>query len=158
MTSTDSLLGYYERNACSPQWLEFNRGLAFELSAGLPPEEIRALFKRVGSHMANAMPVPRCDSLPELQAVFNERWESIAWGFSSLREEDDFLEITHACSPLVMAFGPASSAWAYGFFEGAYQAWFASQGVPSVLRVSADEPAAAAATPQIVLRLSRIHP
>lgn len=158
MTLTDSLLGYYERNACSPQWLEFNRGLALELSAGLPPEEIRALFKRVGNHMASAMPVPRCDSLQELQAGFNARWESIAWGFCTLREEEEFLEIAHACSPLAMAFGPASSAWTSGLFEGAYQAWFAAQGLPSVLRVSADEPATPVATPQIVLRLSKAHP
>ncbi|WP_307690264.1 cellulose biosynthesis protein BcsD [Variovorax ginsengisoli] len=158
MTSTDSLLGYYERNACSPQWLEFNRGLALELSAGLPSEEIRALFKRIGSHMAQAMPLARCDSLQELQAEFNARWASIAWGFSSLREEEDFLEIIHACSPLAVAFGPASSEWISGFFEGAYQVWFAAQGIPSVLRVRAEEPAITSAASQIVLRLSRVHP
>ena len=50
MTTTTSLIGYYERITCSAQWLDFTRALAAELSAGLPPEENRRLFFRIGEH------------------------------------------------------------------------------------------------------------
>ncbi|MES2533709.1 MAG: cellulose biosynthesis protein BcsD [Pseudomonadota bacterium] len=153
MNFPETPLGYYERTSCSAQWLEFNRALAAELSAGLPPEEVRQLFARIGAQVATALPIGRCDSVPELQAGFNARWESISWGFSSLREVADHLEITHACSPFAMAFGPASADWAGGFFEGAYQTWFASQGIPAGLHVRAEAPAAGSS--QIVLRLGK---
>lgn len=153
MNFPETPLGYYERTSCSVQWLAFNRALAGELSAGLPPEEVRNLFARIGAQVAATMPIGRCDSVPELQAGFNACWERISWGYSSLREEADHLEITHACSPFAMAFGPASTDWAGGFFEGAYQTWFASQGIPSGLRVRAEAPMAASA--QLVLRLGK---
>ncbi len=154
MNFPETPLGYYERTSCSVQWLEFNRALAAELSSGLPPQEVRQLFSRIGAQVATALPVDRCDSVAELQAGFNSRWESISWGFSNLREEADYLEITHACSPFAMAFGPVSTDWAGGFFEGAYQTWFVSQGIPVGLQVRV-EASSAADSRQIVLKLGK---
>lgn len=136
--------------------MEFNRALASELSAGLPPEDIRDLFRRIGERVAQALPVDRCDTVEQLHTGFNARWESIDWGFATLHEQSDHLQIIHACSPLAMAFGPESKAWATGFFEGAYQAWFVAQGTPPDLRVRADvsEPDG---WPQVSLRLDRFQ-
>lgn len=157
MISDASLLDYYERSHCSVQWLEFNRAFAAELSEGLPAEEIRKLFYRIGSRIAEALPVARCDTIDELQHAVNARWDAIGWGFGTLHEEGELLRITHACSPLAVAFGPESGPeWAAGFFEGAYGAWFAGQGMPAGLRVEAEVPATpASASPQILLRLGR---
>lgn len=153
MNSSDPALGYYERTSCSAQWVDFNRALAAELAAGLPPEEVRQLFARIGTQIATSLPVARCDSVAELQASFNARWEGISWGVCNLREAADYLEITHACSPFAMAFGPASLGWAGGFFEGVYQTWFASQGIPAGLHVIADAEAPGSST--FVLRLGK---
>ena len=157
MTDKDLLLSYYERSTCSAQWMEFNRALASELSAGLPPEDIRQLFRRIGERVALALPVDRCDTVEQLRAGFNARWESIDWGFATLHEQPDHLRIVHACSPLAMAFGPESDQWATGFFEGAYQAWFAAQGTPPNLRVHA-EGADVDGLPQVTLRLGKVQP
>jgi hypothetical protein len=135
MTPLSPALAYYERTACSAQWLAFNRALAMELSAGLPPEENRRLFARIGERVAQQLPVARCTTLGELEDAFNARWESIGWGFGRLEEGAQTLSITHDCSPLAVAFGADATGWTSGFLEGAYQAWFQAQGSPAGLRV-----------------------
>lgn len=157
MTAKDPILDYYERATCSVQWMDFNRALAAELSAGLPSEELRLLFRRIGERIAQALPVARCDTVEELSTSFNARWSTINWGFASLHDDGDHLRITHACSPLATAFGPESQDWAPGFFEGAYQTWFSAQGIPSSLRVRADD-MDAGGLPQVVLLLGRFPP
>jgi len=157
MISDDALLHYYERTTCSPQWLEFNRAMAAELGAGLPPAELRALFFRIGERVAQTLPVARCDTLEELQAAFNARWEPIGWGLAALQDQGEHLQITHACSPLSIAFGEHAVAdWAVGFLEGAYQAWFAAQGVPPTLSVRAVAPHPPTQR-QVLLRLGKDH-
>lgn len=137
MNSSSHVLAYYERTACSPQWLAFNRALALELSAGLPPEESRRLFARIGERVAQQLPVARCNTLAELERAVNARWEAIGWGFGRLEEGAETLSITHDCSPLAAAFGAEAAGWTSGFLEGAYQAWFRAQGSPAGLRVQA---------------------
>lgn len=154
METAASFIQYYERNSCSSQWLEFNRGLAAELSAGLPPEDLRQLFFRIGQRLANAMPVPPCNTLGDLQAEFNARWSDIDWGFTTLSEDADCVFITHACSPIAVAFGPDATNWSIGFFEGVYQGWFDAQQMPSSLQVQALQ-SDAQDGPRIGLRLAK---
>jgi len=154
MEETLRFIDHYERKACSAQWLAFNRGMAAELGAGLPPEDLHQLFFRIGERVAHALPVPPCATLGELEGHFNAHWDGIDWGFSALREETDGLHIRHACSPLAMAFGPESTGWSNGFFEGVYQTWFGSQRMPASLRVLA-LPTPSQAGPVIELLLAR---
>ncbi|MFM9922979.1 cellulose biosynthesis protein BcsD [Variovorax sp. H27-G14] len=154
---TGAFIEYYERNSCSSQWLEFNRGMALELSAGLPPEDLRQLFFRVGQRFAQALPNPPCATLDELQEQFNARWNGIHWGFTVLSEDAEGVAIAHACSPIAAAFGPATTNWSVGFFEGVYQAWFDAQHMPAELRVQALQPDAEAG-PRIDLRLKKALP
>ncbi|MET3180076.1 hypothetical protein EJP69_27455 [Variovorax gossypii] len=156
METGATFIDYYDKKSCSSQWLEFNRGMAAELSAGLPPEDLRQLFCRVGQHFAQALPIPPCRTLEELQDRFNEHWDRIDWGFTVLSEESDGVAITHACSPIAMAFGPETTGWSVGFFEGVYQAWFDSQRMPASLRVQALKTAAAQGEPRVDLRLSKV--
>ena len=155
MTIQDPFLDYYERITCSAQWKQFNRALAAELSVGLPPEENRQLFVRIGERVVQGMPVARCNTLGELQAAFNAQWEAIDWGFCTLQETGEHLSITHVCSPLAMAFGPDATEWSSGFFEGAYQAWFVAQGIPPELRVRTEAPIEAGGPSKVVLKLAR---
>ncbi len=137
MTPSSPALAYYERMACSPQWLAFNHALALELSAGLPLEENRRLFARIGERVAQQFPLVRCNTLAEFEGAVNARWEAIGWGFGRLEEGAETLSITHDCSPLAAAFGADAAGWTCGFLEGAYQAWFRAQGSPAGLRVQA---------------------
>lgn len=159
MHPTSDALAYYERSACSMQWLAFNRALALELNAGLPPDESRQLFARIGARVAGQFPLARCSTLTDLEAAFNARWEAIGWGFSRLAEDPETLSIVHACSPLAMAFGTEAADWTCGFLEGAYQAWFQAQGSPAGLRVRA-LPAAVdgSAGTQVHLALGKFQP
>lgn len=153
--STESILAYYEKTNGAVQWTGFNQAFAAELCAGLPSEEIRLLFFRIGTRVALASPVPRCNTLDELQMAFNERLQTIGWGFSTLQEQGEQLHISHACSPLAVAFGPTSgNEWTASFFEGVYQAWFDAQGMPAGLRVRAEEQASLSSS-QILLTFGR---
>jgi len=156
METGATFIDYYEKKSCSAQWLEFNRGMAAELSAGLPPEDLRQLFFRIGQRLAHALPIPPCRTLGELQDEFNARWDGIDWGFAVLNEEADGVAISHACSPVAAAFGPESTGWSVGFFEGAYQTWFEAQHMPSNLRVHALTEVHAG--PRVDLRLARVDP
>ena len=153
MTDPDHALNYYERITCSVQWRAFGPALAAELAEGLPQDELRALFFRIGQRVASGSPLAKVDTVLELQSAFNAHWSAVDWGFTTLQETDEHLVLTHDCSPLAMAFGPPSLAWTAGFFEGAYQTWFVAQGIPRPLRVRADD----AATPssRVVLKLGR---
>lgn len=158
MTPPSPALAYYERTACSAQWLAFNRALAIELGAGLPSEENRRLFARIGERVARELPVAHCNTLSELEDAFNARWASIGWGFSRLEEGAQTLSITHDCSPLAVAFGADAAGWTSGFLEGAYQAWFQTQGSPVGLRVRAmarNEEAADTPATQVRLALGK---
>jgi hypothetical protein len=137
MMTDEFTLNYYERITCSSQWRSFNRALAAELIESLPEEENRKLFARIGRRMAQDLPLARCDTLAQLQDAFNARWERIDWGFGTLGEAEDHVAIVHACSPMAMAFGSGTSGWTEGLLEGAYQTWFAAQGMPTLLGVRA---------------------
>lgn len=155
MISTDAILEYHEKTNRSAQWEGFNQAFASVISTRLPSEEICKLFFRIGSRMAQTLPVARCDTLDELQIAFNARLQTIGWGFSSLHVQGEHLYISHACSPLAESFGPASGPeWTSSFFEGVYQTWFESQGVTAGLRVCAEamsEPSSS----QILLKFGR---
>ena len=155
MISTESVLEYYEKTNGAVQWTVFNQAFAAELCAGLPSEELRLLFFRIGTRVAHASPVPHCNTLKELQTAFNERLQTIGWGFSTLHEQGEHLHISHACSPLAVAFGATpGNEWTASFFEGVYQAWFDAQGVPAGLRVRAEEQASPSSS-QIFLTFGR---
>jgi hypothetical protein len=157
MEPLPSILRHYEQAACAKQWLEFNRALGVELSAGLAPEDLRQLFFRIGQRLALSLPVARCETFSALQAGLNDRWDAIQWGFGTLNEAADCVLITHACSPLASAFGPEAGDWGTGFFEGAYQTWFEAQGMPSTLRVRAEPRGTQTQDlPQIGLRLAKV--
>lgn len=126
---------HYSEHAATPEWLHFHRALALELAAGLPDEEVRWLFARVGQRVAEALPVPRCEDTAQLQQAFNDHWAALGWGVTVLEEQGAALRIVHACSPLARQFGPESGDWAAGFFEGVYGRWFESQGLPANLAV-----------------------
>jgi len=132
-----SRMAYLRQALCSLQWLQFNRCMAAELAQGLPPEELQALFRRLGQRFAQALPVPSCASLEQLEQAFNAHWEPLRWGYVVLSEQAACLDIRHACHPLDAAFAPEGAQWAPAFFEGVYQTWLSAQGSPATLRVTA---------------------
>lgn len=124
-TVEPAVVEYFAELQCSRQWKGFLRALAEEFSQQLTEADLQALMRRLGMRLAQANPLPVCQTLDELQLAMGRVWVSQDWGWVALAETQGSLRISHFCAPLFTAFGPQSSAWAPAFLEGVYQAWFA---------------------------------
>jgi len=119
-----AIVEYFAELQCSRQWKGFLRVLAEEFVEQLSEADLRALMLRLGARFARATPLPACRTLDELQIAMGRVWVGQDWGWVTLEEGPENLRISHFCAPLFTAFGPASTAWAPAFLEGAYQEWF----------------------------------
>ncbi|WP_353253072.1 cellulose biosynthesis protein BcsD [Salinisphaera sp. PC39] len=113
---------------CNRQWRPFLQALAKEMNAQLPDTERRGLFYAMGRRMVEYLPTPDASDLKRLEASINEAWRAIDWGLVQVDETDDFISITHYCSPLRAAFGAESLVWTPALLEGVYAEWFAALG------------------------------
>jgi hypothetical protein len=120
------------RHQCSRQWRHFLHAMAAEFSAALSPADLRTLSKRIGSRLAAELPLAPQPTLEGVEAEMSRIWKDLDWGWVTLVQQPDCLDIRHFCSPLTAAFGPAGAEWAAGFLEGVYQQWFDQQGAPGL--------------------------
>ena len=123
-TVESAVVEYFAELQCSRQWKGFLRVLAEEFSQQLSEADLQALMRRLGARLAQANPLPACQTLDELQLAMGRVWVSQDWGWVALAEMQGSLRISHFCAPLFNALGPASSGWAPAFLEGVYQTWF----------------------------------
>ena len=136
---SDRLLDYYEAGHCAMQWRGFMRALAGEFAEALPTHDLKRLMARIGARYAAEHPIDGCDNLDEWATAANARWQQSDFGYAVLRDHPQHLEIRHYGAPLVRAMGPDSAAWAVGFLEGVYQAWFVQAGMGTGLEVRAED-------------------
>ncbi len=122
-------------NQAARQWKQFLRALAAEFSDQLAEADLRGMMQRVGGRLAAQLPLPRCDTLAQMQHAMSDVWQGCDWGWVELHETADHLAIRHFCSPLRAAFGDQHLRWTPAFLEGVYQQWFHSMGSGSTLRV-----------------------
>lgn len=137
------ILGYYQDQQISSQWLDFLRILAKELMEQADSEELHSLMFSTGDRLAAAFDgkLPRITDLDCLEDELNAYWRYMNWGYVHLDEDSDQISIAHYACPLATAFGEDALPWAIGFLEGFYQKIFHSLGASPHLRIrSADAP------------------
>lgn len=130
-----AIYDYVSGAQANRQWKHFLAALAAEFSEQLPDLDLRAMMQRIGVRFATQLPLPRCDTVPQMQDAMSQLWASCDWGWVELHESADHLAIRHYCSPLRAAFGEQHLRWTPAFLEGVYQQWFQSMGSGSTLRV-----------------------
>ena len=77
--------------------------------------------------MARLLPLRHCASLEELEDDINSVLEGVDWGWMRLRENDNFIEITHGAYPLVPQ-DEGRRSWLVPILEGLYSGWLGEQG------------------------------
>ena len=130
---------YHAVRSCSPQWRVFLSAFAMELRVGADPAEVRGFLRQIGRRMADAMILPKTDTVEALEEAMNEAWSRIEWGWVRLFPEDDSLRIVHGAYPNAFS-DPSNAVWPDGaaaVMEGVYGQWMLAQGSPvsTVLRV-----------------------
>ncbi len=120
---------YLARRNIAPQWRAFLRALAETLDEKLDAQARTALMRAIGQRMAQAMPLPRCDTLAALEIRINDALATIDWGYCTLSLEPGAgrLVVRHTAAPAIAASGDPVGRWVGAVLEGLYGAWFAGQ-------------------------------
>jgi len=111
------------------------RALGEEFSQHLPAADLRRIMRRVGQRFGAAVTLPNCRRVDDLQDAMNDVWHRLEWGWVTLDESSEALNIVHHVSPLI-ALGDAAAEWSPALLEGVYECWFGSLGAGERLAVS----------------------
>lgn len=120
-------LRYYVEQHCSRQWVHFLAAMFAEFEERVDPMEADQFLETLGSRMARALPLRRCESLEELEDDINAVIEGIDWGWVRIAESGRFIEIAHGAYPLIPQ-DEARRSWLVPILEGVYTEWLGSQG------------------------------
>ncbi len=134
---SEVLLAYVRSQQVAPQWQDFLRALAAELTSQADEEALRTLFHSIGTRMAEGIQATyqEIDTLPALEQTLNEYWGGMQWGWVELGEHEGFVELTHFLAPLAQAFGDGSLGWSAALLEGFYQTVFQQLGAAPSLQL-----------------------
>jgi len=119
----------------SPQWVDFLGLLSEALSAQLEPVEYRQLLVRLGEGFANQNPLPPCAGLNQLSDAMNVVWKRMQWGYVSVSDLGQALNVVHRACPLPAALQLDADV-AGGFLEGVYGVWLKAAGAPDELALT----------------------
>ena len=125
---------YCTLSTCSLQWRAFLASLAIELHLGSESEEVRTFLRAVGSRLASRLPLPKVETLEELETAMNRVWLEVNWGWVRLGADDEGIWIVHGSYPTVMV-EDDPDLWSLGcsaVLEGVYSHWLTAQGSPGV--------------------------
>jgi hypothetical protein len=120
-------LQYYARQQCSRQWVHFMAAMFAEFEERVDASEANQFLAALGHKMARLLPLRNCASLEELEDDINSVLEGIDWGWMRLRENENFIEITHGAFPLVPQ-DEHRRSWLVPILEGLYGGWLGEQG------------------------------
>lgn len=120
---------YLARRGVSAQWRGFVAALMETLGEHLDGQARAALMRALGRRMADAMPLPHCDTLLELERRINDALAATAWGYAEIAVDIDGrrLVVTHHAAPAIGVGEDAEGSWVAAVLEGLYGTWFASQ-------------------------------
>jgi hypothetical protein len=119
----------------SHQWPSLVVALAAELSEGGRPEAARRFLRQVGRRMAFSTPLPKAETLQDMEDAINWAWAAHDWGWVRLFAHEEDVRIIHGGWPELSG-TPGAEAWAdtaAAILEGVYAAWFEAQGSPLTL-------------------------
>lgn len=125
------LISYLESQRRPAQWGFMAQALVHEVASELSPEEARRLLVQAGLRAGQALSLPQCDSIADLEVAANQHWTDLGWGVASFIEHQDHLEIRHEAVPSEVP----SIEGVGAFLEGVYQQWFFALGAGSHLHV-----------------------
>lgn len=122
----NAVADYFRAQQIPLQWAPILRALAAELDQQSDPQALRSLFAAVGRRYAAEMAsqFQGMDSLADLNQACNALWARTDWGYVTMTEADEWIDIEHNCAPLSNAFGPDALEWSVGLLEGFYQTVF----------------------------------
>ncbi len=154
----NTLPAYFRQHQVSPQWLTVLRAMAQVLQAGQNETGPKALFFKIGEHLAHDIEARfvSIETLDDLEARINAHWSDLNWGWVCLKELDDAIGIEHHACPLAEAFGDAALPWTVGLLEGYYQTIFKVLGAGESMKVQVVEGVATATL--IHLRFGQARP
>ena len=137
MNDVQASLNYYAQRNCAMQWRVFLSELVSEFYDQVDGDVAESFLQRVGGRMAQALPLPPCNSLEEAAAALNRILDDIDWGWADIEEVGNHIRIVHGAYPVVPMYQNAPEAWVIPVLEGAYTSWFRSLGGPGELRARA---------------------
>jgi len=135
--NNNNLENYFRNQQVSLQWLPVLRAMALELSSCAQAEELRLLFVKIGARFAQEVQEQflHINTLTELEESLNVFWAQINWGWVSLTDVGESIDITHQAAPLSEAFGDEALGWSVGLLEGFYQTIFGVLGASAAMQV-----------------------
>jgi predicted hydrocarbon binding protein len=104
------------------------RHTLLELARHVGPEQARALCYAAGKRIAAAHPLGRLERLSDLERAASAFLAERDWGWVSIEERQESVDLIHGCSPLRAWFGEPAQVWAGGLFEGCYTEWLRQLG------------------------------
>lgn len=137
MNDVQSSLNYYAQRNCAEQWRVFLSEFVSEFYDQVDGDLAESFLQRVGTRLAQALPVPPCNSLEEAAAAINRILDQIQWGWVEVHEAGSHLRIVHGAYPIVPMYQNAPESWLLPVLEGAYTEWFRALGGPGDLRARA---------------------
>ena len=122
----DNLEHYFRKQQVSPQWLGVLRAMATEMTAFAGVKGMHGVFFNIGQRFAsNAVAqFATVETIDDLEQHLNLFWADANWGWVSLQESKDGIDIAHMAAPLAEAFGDDAMEWSVGLLEGFYQTIF----------------------------------
>lgn len=128
-TTEPMTAAYLARRGVSTQWRTFLRALVETLDEHLDADGRASLMRAVGGRMADANPLPHCDSLLEMEGRINDALAAAEWGYAEISVDTNTrrLIVTHHAAPAVAAGSDADGRWIGAVLEGLYATWFAAQ-------------------------------
>lgn len=120
---------YFARRGVSAQWRSFLRALVETLDDHLDAEGRASLMRTIGRRMADAAPLPHCDTLAEMESHINDALAAAEWGYAELLVDTGArrLIVRHHAAPALAAGTHSDGAWISPVLEGLYARWFAAQ-------------------------------
>ena len=120
---------YFARRGVSVQWRAFLRALVETLDDHLDAEGRASLMRAIGGRMADAAPLPHCDTLAEMEGRINDALAAAEWGYAELLVDTSArrLIVRHHAAPALAAGAHSDGAWIAPVLEGLYARWFAAQ-------------------------------
>jgi len=128
MDDVQANLSYFAEHSCSEQWRVFVSEMVGEFYDQVDRELAASFLTRVGTRMAQSMPLPECASLEDVETAINAILARIRWGWIRLEEAGRHIKVTHGAYPVVPMYQSAPEAWLVPFLEGVFTEWLNSLG------------------------------
>ena len=137
MNDVQASLNYYAQRNCAEQWRVFLSEFISEFYDQVDGEQAESFLRRVGVRLAQALPLPPCNSLDDVGTALSRILDQLGWGWVQLEETGNHIRIVHGAYPIVPMYQNAPESWILPVLEGAYTEWFRTVGGQDGLRARA---------------------